>query len=189
MDLVKKGFVLWFTGLSGAGKSTLSHRVGEELARLGGNVEILDGDEVRSHLSRDLGFSEEDRNTNVRRIGFVARLLARNGVIAITAAISPYQKIRDEQREAAIKDNAGFCEVYMQCPLEVLAQRDVKGLYKKALSGELANFTGVTDPYEPPRDPEVVVHSDRETVEEGLTRVLNKLVDRGYLSERARIKQ
>ncbi|WP_428265437.1 adenylyl-sulfate kinase [Haliangium sp.] len=182
MSLVKKGCVLWFTGLSGAGKSTLSSRVAERLRAAGCAVELLDGDEVRTHLCKGLGFSKEDRDTNVRRIGFVARLLARNGVIAITAAISPYRAIRDEQRELAERDGAGFCEVFMECPVEVLAERDVKGLYKKALAGEIDNFTGVSDPYEPPQHPDVAVRSDREPIEAGLDRVIACLVEREYLA-------
>jgi adenylyl-sulfate kinase len=182
MDLVKRGFVLWFTGLSGAGKSTLSARVAARLAEAGCPVELLDGDEVRTHLSRGLGFSREDRDTNVRRIGFVARLLARHGVVAITAAISPYREVREEQRRLTAGEGAGFCEVYMECPVEVLAERDVKGLYRKALAGEIAHFTGVSDPYEPPAQPDVVIRSDRDSVEQGLERVLAALVERGLLA-------
>jgi adenylyl-sulfate kinase len=182
MDLVKRGFVLWFTGLSGAGKSTLSARVAARLAEAGCPVELLDGDEVRTHLSRGLGFSREDRDTNVRRIGFVARLLARHGVVAITAAISPYREVREEQRRLTEGEGAGFCEVYMECPVEVLAERDVKGLYRKALAGEIPHFTGVSDPYEPPAQPDVVIRSDRDSVEQGLERVLAALVERGLLA-------
>src|SRR5262249_54229095 len=163
-----KGFTLWFTGLSGAGKSTLAERVSAEFRRRGYKVEVLDGDEVRTHLSKGLGFSKEDRDTNIRRIGYVARLLARNGVIAITAAISPYRQIRDEGRAA----HENFVEVYVHCPLETLVERDVKGLYKKALAGEIQNFTGVSDPYEPPETPEVTVDSSRETVEHSAQRIL-----------------
>jgi adenylyl-sulfate kinase len=185
MFSVRKGFVLWFTGLSGAGKSTLSARVAEALRDAELPVEVLDGDEVRTFLSKGLGFSREDRDTNVRRIGFVARLLARNGVIAITAAISPYRAIRDQIRDQAAEDGCGFVEVFMSCPLEVVAERDVKGLYKKAMAGEIDNFTGVSDPYEPPLSPEVTVHSDREAVEVGLERTLDRLVELGYLDKRA----
>jgi adenylyl-sulfate kinase len=182
MRLVKKGFVLWFTGLSGAGKSTLSALVARRLAEAGCPVELLDGDEVRTHLSKGLGFSREDRDVNVRRIGFVARLLARHGVIAITAAISPYRDVREEQRRLILGDGAGFCEVYMECPVEVLAERDVKGLYRKALAGEIPHFTGVSDPYEPPEHPDVVIRSDRDTVEQGLERVLARLVELDLLA-------
>ena len=170
-----KGFALWFTGLSGAGKSTLSVPVAERLQRARLRVEILDGDEVRTHLSRGLGFSKEDRDTNIRRIGFVAELLARNGVIAITAAISPYRDIRDEVRHKVIRHGAGFCEVYVSCPIEVLAERDVKGLYRKALAGEIKNFTGVSDPYEPPLAPDVHVDSSKESVAESVEKVVETL--------------
>jgi adenylyl-sulfate kinase len=186
MNLVKKGFVLWFTGLSGAGKSTLSARLAAHLARAGCPVELLDGDEVRTHLSRGLSFSREDRDINVRRIGFVARLLARHGVVAITAAISPYRDVREEQRRLTAGDGAEFCEVYMECPIEVLADRDVKGLYRKALAGEIPHFTGVSDPYEPPEHPDVVIRSDRDSVEEGLDRVLARLVELELLAPEVR---
>jgi adenylyl-sulfate kinase len=176
------GFVLWFTGLSGAGKSTLSAPIAERLRELGHRVEILDGDEVRTHLSKGLGFSKEDRDTNIRRIGFVAELLARNGVVAITAAISPYRDVRDEVRGKVTRHGAGFVEVYVSCPIDVLAERDVKGLYKKALAGEVKNFTGVSDPYEPPLAPEVTVHSDREAVLESAEKILGALAARGLVS-------
>jgi adenylyl-sulfate kinase len=173
--MVDKGFTLWFTGLSGAGKSTLSVPCAERLKAAGMKVEILDGDEVRTHLSKGLGFSKEDRDTNIRRIGFVAELLARNGVVAITAAISPYREIRDEVRQKVTRHGAGFCEVYVHCPIDVLAERDVKGLYKKALAGEIKNFTGVSDPYEPPESPEVAVDSSKEKVEESVDKIMATL--------------
>ena len=182
MGMVNKGFVLWFTGLSGAGKSTLSVPIAERLRDLGKRVEILDGDEVRTHLSKGLGFSKEDRDTNIRRIGFVAELLARNGVVAITAAISPYRDVRDEVRGKVTRHGAGFFEVYVECPIEVLADRDVKGLYKKALAGEVKNFTGVSDPYEPPVSPEVVVRSDREQVEDSVDKILGALANAGLIA-------
>lgn len=172
-----KGFVVWFTGLSGSGKTTLAHRLEAVLRERGHRVEVLDGDVVRTHLSKGLGFSKEDRDTNILRIGFVAHLLARNGVAVITAAISPYREIRDQNR-ALIGD---FVEVYAKCPIEVLAERDVKGLYKKALAGEIPNFTGVSDPYEEPLDPEVVIESDRQTVDESLGIILAKLEELGYV--------
>src|SRR5688572_24115151 len=175
------GFVLWFTGLSGAGKSTLSVPVGERLRKAGLRVEILDGDEVRTHLSKGLGFSKEDRDTNIRRIGFVAELLARNGVVAITAAISPYKDVRDEVREKVTRHGAGFCEVYVHCPIDVLADRDVKGLYKKALAGEIKNFTGVSDPYEPPDNPEIKVSSESQTVQQSLEQIIGYLEAKGYI--------
>ncbi|MGC8834226.1 MAG: adenylyl-sulfate kinase, partial [Armatimonadota bacterium] len=141
-----KGFTVWFTGLSGAGKTTISQLVAEEIRRRGRNVEILDGDVVRTHLSKGLGFSKEDRDTNIRRIAFVCKLLTRNGVAVIAAAISPYRDVREEAR----REIGNFVEVYVRCPLEVCIQRDVKGLYQKALRGEIPNFTGISDPYEEP---------------------------------------
>lgn len=173
-----KGFTLWFTGLSGAGKSTLANHLSEEFRRRGYKVEVLDGDEVRTHLSKGLGFSKEDRDTNIRRIGYVAKLLARNGVIAITAAISPYTEIRDEVRSW---HDGNFVEVYASCPIETLSDRDVKGLYKKALAGEIQNFTGVSDPYEAPPNAEVTVYTDRESVEESAGRILSHLESRGLI--------
>src|SRR5690242_15928303 len=154
-----KGFTLWFTGLSGAGKSTISAIVEKRLRDAGAKVEVLDGDVVRENLSKGLGFNKEDRDTNIRRIGFVCELLSRNGVIALVAAISPYRALREEIR-SRIKN---FVEVYVECPVEVVAGRDVKGLYKKALAGEIPQFTGISDPYEPPLSPEIVVHSSNET--------------------------
>jgi adenylylsulfate kinase len=177
-----KGFTLWFTGLSGAGKSTLSQPIAERLKQLGHRVEILDGDIVRTNLSKGLGFSKEDRDTNIRRIGFVSNLLARNGVIAITAAISPYREVRDEVRRMITNDGAGFVEVYVHCPIEVLAERDVKGLYKKALAGQLPNFTGVSDPYEPPLKPEVMVDSSVEKIDESVEKILVRLRELGLLN-------
>lgn len=168
-----KGTVIWLTGLSGAGKSTLATRLAETLRAEGRLVEILDGDVVRTNLSKGLGFSKEDRDTNIRRIGFVCRLLARNGVTAISAAISPYKAIRDEVRAAVTEDGAAFLEVYVRCPLEELVKRDVKGLYEKALRGEIPQFTGVSDPYEPPERPEAVVDTDRQTVDQSLEVILH----------------
>ncbi len=176
-----KGFALWFTGLSGAGKSTLSQPVADRLRALGHRVEVLDGDLVRTNLSKGLGFTKEDRDINVRRIGFVANLLARNGVAAVTAAISPYRAVRDEVRAMMTADGAGFVEVYVHCPIEVLAARDVKGLYRKALAGEIENFTGVSDPYEPPLLPEVIVDSSQETVADSIEKVIAKLRELGYV--------
>jgi adenylylsulfate kinase len=176
-----KGFILWFTGLSGAGKSTLAGSLARVFRERGYRVELLDGDEVRTNLSKGLGFSKEDRDTNIRRIGYVARLLARNGVIAITAAISPYREIRDENRARAEYDGVPFVEVFASAALDTLVARDVKGLYKKALNGEIANFTGVSDPYEPPLHPEVVVRTDCETAEESAAGILNYLEQRGLI--------
>jgi sulfate adenylyltransferase len=174
------GFIVWFTGLSGAGKSTLAQALRSEL-EAERRVEILDGDEVRTYLSKGLGFSKEDRDTNIRRIGYVARLLARNGTIAIGAAISPYAEIRDEVRRLAAQDGVAFVEVYAQASIESLTARDVKGLYKKALAGEIQHFTGVSDPYEPPTAAEVVVRTDEEAVDESLGRILGVLEERGLL--------
>jgi len=173
-----KGFVLWFTGLSGAGKSTLARMIEPELRKRGCKVEILDGDEVRTNLSKGLGFSKEDRDTNIRRIGYVANLLARNGVVAITAAISPYAEVRAQVREMC---SGRFVEVYARCDIEVLTQRDVKGLYKKALAGEIKNFTGISDPYEAPENPEVVVDSATQTPEESLRTILDYLENAGLI--------
>jgi adenylyl-sulfate kinase len=180
--MADKGFTLWFTGLSGAGKSTLSRPVAERLRELGHRVEVLDGDEVRTHLSKGLSFSKEDRDINIRRIGFVSNLLARNGVIAITAAISPYRQVRNEVRGMITNGGAGFVEVFVKCPVEVLAERDVKGLYKKALAGEIKNFTGVSDPYEEPLDPEVVIDSSRESVSSSVDKILSRLRELGYVA-------
>jgi adenylyl-sulfate kinase len=171
------GFTLWFTGLSGAGKSTIATILEERLRSGGAKVEVLDGDVVRTHLSKGLGFSKEDRDTNIRRIGFVARMLSRNGVIAIVAAISPYRAVRDEVRSGI----ANFIEVYVECPLEVLTARDVKGLYKRALAGEIQGFTGVSDPYEPPLHPDVIVHSSRETPAESAAKIWAILENKGLI--------
>ena len=173
----ERGVVIWFTGLSGSGKTTIAHLVEEQLADAGVPVEVLDGDIVRENLSKGLGFSKEDRDINIRRIAFVAHLLQRNGVFVITAAISPYRAIREEAR-AMIKD---FVEVFADAPLDVCEERDVKGLYAKARAGEIKGFTGVDDPYEPPANPEVVCHTDRESVEESARKVIDKLVELKYL--------
>jgi adenylyl-sulfate kinase len=175
---MSEGFTLWFTGLSGAGKSTISTIVERTLRERGLKVELLDGDVVRTHLSKGLGFSKEDRDTNSRRIGWVCEVLSRNGAVAIAAAISPYRAVREELRERIGR----FVEVYVACPIVTLAERDVKGLYKKALAGEIANFTGISDPYEPPLDPEVICYTDgRETPEQSAAKVLARLEALGYL--------
>jgi adenylyl-sulfate kinase len=171
------GFTLWFTGLSGAGKSTLAERVRDLLIARGQKVEVLDGDVVRQNLSKGLGFSKEDRDINIRRIGFVCHLLTRNDVVAISAAISPYRAIRDENRALIGR----FVEVYCKCDLETLTKRDPKGLYEKALRGEIANFTGVSDPYEEPLSPEVVVDTAVEDVETSAQKIMATLVALGYL--------
>jgi adenylylsulfate kinase len=174
------GWTLWFTGLSGAGKSTLAEAIRDEIAARGLRAEILDGDEVRTNLSKGLGFSKEDRDTNIRRIGFVARLLSRNGVVAIGAAISPYREVRDEVRRA---HEAPFVEVFVDCALDELVRRDRKGLYAKALRGEIAHFTGVSDPYEPPLAPDIHVRTDRETPEESSARIVTWLEQHGLLQK------
>jgi adenylylsulfate kinase len=179
---MSKGFTLWFTGMSGAGKSTLANLLAEELRARGHRVEVLDGDEIRTHLSKGLGFSKEDRDTNIRRIGYVARLLSRNDVIAISAAISPYRDVRDELRS----QHERFFEVYMHCTIEKLSERDVKGLYKKALAGEIKNFTGISDPYEPPVNPDLVLDSATETVEQSLGKLISRLEEVGYINRRAK---
>jgi adenylylsulfate kinase len=174
---MEKGFILWFTGLSGSGKTTITKALEPELKTRGCKVEILDGDVVRTNLSKGLGFSQEDRDTNIRRIGFVAHLLSRNGVVAMTAAISPYRAIRDEIR--AMEPN--FVEVYVTAPLEVCEGRDVKGLYAKARAGEIKGFTGIDDPYEEPVNPEIICYTERESVEESVKKVLTKLEQLGYI--------
>ncbi len=172
-----KGFTVWFTGMSGAGKSTLAEALAPELRQRGCKVEILDGDVVRTNLSKGLGFSKEDRDINIRRIGFVCNLLTRNDAVAIAAAISPYKTIRDENRKL-IKN---FVEVYCECELDKLIERDVKGLYKKALAGEIKGFTGIDDPYEPPVNPEVTIDSGTESQEESLKKILRTLELMGYI--------
>jgi len=172
------GATIWITGLSGSGKSTVSAILERELRRRGRRVEVLDGDVVRTHLTTGLGFSREDRDTNIRRVGWVCELLTRNDVIAIAAVISPYRAVREEVRERIGR----FVEVYMEAPLEVLAERDVKGLYRRAMAGEIDNFTGVSDPYEPPLRPEVVCYSDgREAADESAAKIISALESLGYL--------
>src|SRR5829696_5919114 len=174
----EKGFCLWFTGLSGSGKSTITTHLVKELRKRGSKLEVLDGDVVRENLSKGLGFSKEDRDTNVRRIAFVADLLSRNGVPVITAAISPYKEIRDEAREQM---GDRFVEVYVEASVDTCAERDVKGLYAKAFSGEIKEFTGVSDPYEAPENPEFVCHTESETPEESAEKLLAYLEERGFI--------
>ena len=173
MAMDHKGFTLWFTGLSGSGKSTVAHILERRLRDSAARVEVLDGDVVRTNLSKGLGFSKEDRDINIRRIGFVCNLLSRNGVIAMAAAISPYKAIRDEVR--AMVEN--FVEVYAECDLDKLIERDPKGLYKKAISGEIKNFTGISDPYEAPESAEIVFNSGDETPEQSAEKVWAKLIE------------
>lgn len=171
------GVTVWFTGLSGAGKTTISRAVGNQLKSYGQKLEILDGDVVRLNLCKGLGFSKEDRDENIRRVAFVAGLLTRNQVTVLVSAISPYREIRQEVRERI----SNFVEVYVNAPLQVCEQRDVKGLYKKARAGEIKNFTGIDDPYEPPFNPDVECRTDLETVEESVSKVLAKLRELGYV--------
>jgi adenylylsulfate kinase len=180
-----KGLVIWLTGLSGAGKTTLARALRQELLQTGSLVELLDGDEVRENLSHGLGFSKEDRDRNVRRIGFVARLLARNGIAVLVSAISPYRQSRDDARRLIESDGVRFLEVFVRCPLEVLINRDVKGLYKKALAGEARSFTGISDPYEPPLAPDCIVDSSTETIEQSLSQILSRIGEN--LPPRARV--
>ncbi|MCC7368485.1 MAG: adenylyl-sulfate kinase [Chloroflexi bacterium] len=180
---MSSGYTIWFTGLSGAGKTTLGAAVAAALRERGQTVEVLDGDVVRTNLSKGLGFSREDRDTNIRRIGFVAKLLSRNDVVAVVAAISPYRATRDEVRA----DIGRFVEVHLRCSLEELIRRDVKGLYERALRGEVTQFTGVSDPYEPPLNPELVLDTDQETVEASVERVLATLERIGYVSARSAV--
>lgn len=172
--------MLWFTGLSGAGKSTVADIVTAEIARRGAPVECLDGDVVRTHLSRGLGFSREDRDINILRIGFVAGLLSRHGVGVVTAAISPYAATRDRVREMT----TNFTEIFVDAPLEACIERDVKGLYARALAGDIPHFTGVSDPYEPPEQPELHLRTDQEPPEASARRVLDYLEERGWVPAR-----
>ena len=177
MEQKERGFTLWFTGLSGAGKTTVAEIVEHELRERGRRVEVLDGDIVRTNLSKGLGFSRDDRNINVLRIGFVANLLTRNGVAVIVSAISPYKEARDQVRRRIVD----FVEVFVDAPLEVCAERDVKGLYQKAFAGEIPQFTGVSDPYEPPAAPDLTLKTDEEEPQESARRVIEKLEFFGYL--------
>lgn len=173
-----RGVTVWFTGLSGSGKTTISQALEQKLRAAGAKLEVLDGDIVRTNLTKGLGFSKEDRDENIRRIGFVSHLLTRNGVIVLVSAISPYRDVRDQVRQRI----GDFVEVYANTPLEVCEERDVKGLYKKARSGEIKNFTGISDPYEAPLTPEVSCETANETVDESVNKVMAKLEELGYLS-------
>jgi adenylylsulfate kinase len=171
------GFTAWFTGLPCAGKTTVADRVAEILRERGYKVERLDGDIVRKGLTSDLGFSKEDRDENIKRVTFVAKLLSRNGVAVLATFVSPYQERRRKTRE----EIGNFVEIYTRCPVEVCMERDVKDMYNRALAGEIKNFTGVDDPYEEPLNPELIVDTDRETEEESALRVVEKLKDLGYI--------
>lgn len=175
-----KGFTVWFTGLSGSGKTTLARMLEKELQERGHHVEVLDGDEIRLRLSKGLGFSKEDRDENIRRIAYVAKVVTRCGAVAITCAISPYREIRDEAR----REIGSFVEVFVNCDLEECIKRDVKGLYKKAINGEIKNFTGISDPYEEPLNPEIIVETHKETREESLSKIVDGLTKLGYLSKK-----
>lgn len=175
--MMQRGFTIWLTGLSGAGKSTLAEAVQQRFSLMGRNVEVLDGDIVRTHLSQGLGFSREDRDTNIKRIAFVCSLLSRNGVICLSAAISPYR----EARAWARREIGNFVEVYVSCPIDVCRQRDVKGLYKLADAGKITGFTGVDDPYEEPEHPELIIETAKETIEESVGRIFTRLQELGYL--------
>lgn len=172
-----KGFTLWLTGLPCSGKSTLAKAVEETLLERGLPVEVFDGDEIRTNLTKGLGFSREDRDTNIRRVGYVCDLLTRNGVISIAAVISPYQSIRDEVRQSIGR----FVEIFVDAPIEKLIERDVKGMYKKAIAGEIKNFTGIDDPYETPEKPEVHLHTDKESVEESTDKIIKSLELLGHI--------
>ena len=181
MTTDQKGVTIWFTGLSGAGKSTIAERLLALLRERGVRSELLDGDVVRTNLSKGLGFSKEDRDTNIRRIGFVSNLLTRNGVVSIVSAISPYREVRDEVRG----EIGSFVEVHVHASLDELVRRDVKGLYEKALKGEIPHFTGVSDPYEEPLDPEVFLDTEEESIEESLAKVVSALETRGFIPSSA----
>jgi adenylylsulfate kinase len=181
----QRGVTVWFTGLSGAGKTTICQAVEKELRARGYQLEVLDGDIVRENLTKGLGFSKEDRDENIRRIGFVAHLLTRNGVIVLVSAISPYRAIREEVRQRI----GDFVEVYVSTPLEVCEERDVKGLYKRARAGQIKQFTGIDDPYEPPLNPEVDCKTQQETLEESVNKVLSQLEQLGYLSQASTLQR
>jgi adenylylsulfate kinase len=174
-----KGYTLWFTGLPSSGKSTLARMVETRLTQMGFHTEVLDGDEVRLRLSKGLGFSKEDRDENIRRISYVANIITRCGGVAITCAISPYREIRDEAR----KEIGRFVEIYVKCPIEECIKRDVKGLYKRAISGEIPNFTGISDPYEEPLRPEITLETNIETMNESVEKILRILKELGYIEK------
>ena len=173
----QKGFTVWFTGLPCSGKTTIADRVAEILMNQGHRVERLDGDTVRQGLTSDLGFTKEDRDENIKRITFVSKLLTKNGVMVLATFVSPYRERRKKTRE----EIGDFVEVYTSCPIEVCIARDVKGMFKKALAGEISNFTGIDDPYEEPDDPELILDTDKESIDESVQKVLIKLNELGYI--------
>jgi len=173
----QKGFTLWFTGLPCSGKSSVANAVAKELRQRGLKAERLDADIIRKHLWKELGYSKEDRDENIRRATFLAKLLTKNGIIVLTSFISPYRELRDYAR----REIGDFVEIYVKCPVEVCIQRDTRGMYKKALAGEIPNFTGVSDPYEEPLNPELVIESDNESLEESVTKVIAKIKELGYI--------
>ena len=173
----QKGFTAWFTGLPCCGKTTIADRVAENLKKRGYNVERLDGDIVREGLTSDLGFSKKDRDENIKRVTFVAKLLTKNNVAVLATFVSPYKKRRNKSR----KEIGNFVEIYVKCPVEICKKRDVKGMYKKALAGKIKDFTGVNDPYEEPENPELIINSDKETIDESVEKVLKKLQELKYI--------
>ena len=173
----QRGFTLWFTGLPSSGKSTIADAVAEALRKRGLKTERLDADIIRKHLWKELGYSKEDRDENIRRASFLAKLLTRNGIAVLTSFISPYRELRDYAR----REIGNFVEIYVKCPVDVCIQRDARGMYKKALAGEIPNFTGVSDPYEEPLNPEVLIESDKESLEESVTKVMTKIKELGYI--------
>jgi adenylylsulfate kinase len=180
----QRGVTIWFTGLSGAGKTTITQALAKTLQEKECKLEVLDGDIVRQNLTKGLGFSKEDRDENIRRIGFVSHLLTRNGVIVLVSAISPYRVIREEVRQKV----GDFLEVYVNAPLATCEERDVKGLYKRARAGEILGFTGIDDPYEPPLNPEVECRTDQEELSESVAKVLQKLEELGYLPKQLAVE-
>ena len=173
----QKGFTLWFTGLPCSGKSTIADSVAEELRQRGLKAERLDADIIRKHLWKELGYSKEDRDENIRRVTFLAKLLTRNGIAVLTSFISPYRQLRDYAR----REIGDFVEIYVKCPVEVCMQRDTRGMYKKALAGEIPNFTGVSDPYEEPLNPELIIESDKESLAESVAKVIARIKELGYV--------
>jgi adenylylsulfate kinase len=177
---LNKGLTLWLTGLSGSGKSTLTENLSKKLLGLDPNmpIEVLDGDEIREHLCKDLGFSKEDRLTNIERIAFLAGKISKHGVLVLVPVIAPYKEARDKAR--ALSEN--FCEVYIKASLNTVIDRDVKGLYKKAIAGEIKNFTGISDPYEEPENPELLIETDKLNIEESVAKVINYLVEKNFIT-------